>query len=106
MSKWNPTLPGPGSGRWGKAEELVFQLLASHPALSWACSKTSLGTRAVRQAPALRRGGYGGAGGSSDLAWASGLELATRITPPSSQAWPLGYSKGERLCDLDLGFPL
>lgn len=45
-TEWNPVQPGPGSGRWGKAEELVFQLLAPHPALSWACSETSPGSRA------------------------------------------------------------
>lgn len=83
---------------------------APHPALSWACSETSPGTRAGRRTPALQRDGYGGAGGSSDLAWESGLALAARI--PSTQPCPLGILQGgcmeqrKGLCNLDLQFPI
>lgn len=61
--------------------------------------------------PALWRGAYGGAGGSSDLAWALGLALAARTLTTSTQVWPLqvlqmgrmGQAKGS--ANLTSGFP-
>lgn len=100
-----------GRGGW-KPRNWSSSSAAPHPALSWARSETSLSTWAVRRAPALGRGGYGGAGGSPDLAWASGLALAARILSPSRQPCPLRVldvgrmGQGEGLCDLDLGFPI
>lgn len=107
ISVWLPGQPGhkgwqgqagqpcstPSPGRWRaggeKPRNWSSSSAAPHPALSWARSETSPSTWAVRRAPALGRGGYGGAGGSSDPAWASGLALAAGILPPSTQPCPL-----------------
>lgn len=79
----------------GKPRNWSPSSMAPHPAVSGACSKTSLGTRQQDGCQPSGRVATGVAGDSSDLAWASGLALAARKPSlPQHIAGPR-YSKEE-----------
>ena len=72
----------------GKPRNWSPSSMAPHPAVSGACSKTSLGTRQQDGRQPSGSVATGVAGDSSDLAWASGLALAARKPTPSTHPWP------------------
>lgn len=65
----------------GKPRNWSPSSMAPHPAVSGACSKTSLSTRQQDRRQPSGRVAMGVAGDSSDLAWALGLALAARKHP-------------------------
>ena len=68
----------------GKPRNWSPSSMAPHPAVSGACSKTSLGTRQQDGRQPSGSVATGVAGDSSDLAWASGLALAARKPTPTN----------------------